>query len=94
MKILRKFQFPWFFFQCAVLCCAVIKSLLVGTTVWYVGGTSLHIVAAALIVGITEGSTKSTTGGTCRCNNSFLRGCGMLSELQGHSDRSSYYEEK
>lgn len=40
--------------------------MLVGT-VWYVGGTSLHIVAAALIVGSTEGSTKSTTGDTCSC---------------------------
>lgn len=63
--------------------------MLVGTTVWYVGGTSLHIVAAALIVGSTEGSTKTTTGGTCSCN-SFLRGCGMFSELQGHSDTFSY----
>lgn len=42
--------------------------MLVGTTVWYVGGTSLHIVAAVLIVGSTEGSTKSPTGGTCSCN--------------------------
>lgn len=67
--------------------------MLVGTTVWYVGGTSLHIVAAALIVGSTEGSTKSTTGGICSCN-SFLRGCDMLSELQGHSDTFSYNVEK
>lgn len=41
--------------------------MLVGTTVWYVGGTSLHIVAAVLIVGSTEGSTKSPTEGTCSC---------------------------
>lgn len=34
---------------------------------WYVGGTSLHIVAAVLIVGGTEGSTKSPAGGTCSC---------------------------
>lgn len=67
--------------------------MLVGTSVWYVGGTSLHIVAAALIVGSTEGGTKSTTGGSCSCN-SFLRGCGMLSELQGHSDTYSYSVEK
>lgn len=74
---------------CLVLCCN--KSLPVGTTVWCVGGTSLHIVAAALIVGSSEGSTKSTTGGTC---NSSLRGCGMLSELQEPSDAGSYYVEK
>lgn len=80
-----------FFFQCVVLCCN--KSMLVGTTVWYVGGTSLHIVAAALIVGSTEGCTKSTTGGACSCN-SLLRGCGMLSELQGQFDTFSYYVEK
>jgi len=42
--------------------------MLVGTTVWYVGGTSLHIVAAVLIVGSAEGSTKSRTGGTRSCN--------------------------
>lgn len=92
MKILREFQLSRVFSGCCLaLCCN--KSLPVGTTVWCVGGTSLHIVAAALIVGSTEGSTKSTTGGTCSCN-SFLRGCGMLSELQEHSEAGSYYVEK
>lgn len=58
--------------------------MLVGTTVCYVGGTSLHIVAAVLIVGSTEGSTKGSDWKHLQLQHS-LGGCGMLSELQGHS---------
>lgn len=65
--MLRKF---WLVFFSLVCCLALYcnKFLLVGTTVWYVGGASLHIVAAVLRVGSTEGSTKSPSGGTCSCN--------------------------
>lgn len=55
--------------------------MLVDTTVWYVGGTSLHIVAAVLIVGNAEGSTKSSGCGHLQLQHS-LGGCGMLTELQ------------
>lgn len=57
------------------------KFMLVDTTVWYVGGTSLHIVAAVLIVGNAEGSTKSSGCGHLQLQHS-LGGCGMLTELQ------------